>query len=341
MSGRPDDSAPWYVKDERERHPEGSEMTDSEQERLQPSAALLRLAARAAASEELQQVVVERRTPPVAAGQLWRATWADASVLVLIVGLADDPQGRPDALACPVTSAANDSAEASLPATAGLCDQVQLHDGDSHLLWHTLTTRLPFAVLDICLDEAAVEAHQLRRAEPARTPQARHELLEQLDPFAPYIDELAQLLDDLEQLEAAPRLQARTDMDDEPSLAATLSGTGAQKIRTLMQVLGVNQADAMAVLRGSRPLSDEDADRLAAHLPAGAATTRSAGFPTRLVATLEEPRWRDAVRAHTRGGDELAARREIAAGVATMAARDSSNEPNWNERIDRWLQAQT
>ncbi len=337
MPHAPDRAARWYVTEQHETQPEGNGVNEQPAETQGPSPALLRLAASAAASAGLHEQVQRHWTPPVEPGQLWRATWDISSVLVLIVGTDSDEHGRQDVIACPVTLDGEIEPGPDLKSWCTPTDLGMLDTGGA-LLWHRLRARLPLGVLDNCLADKVPITKPVGE-QPAVDSDGRHELLQDVDPFADSIDLLAQLLDDLDELEHAPRLVASTATSAHGSLSVALPGSGADKIRLLTDVLGVNQADALALLRGRRPPTDTEVDLLAPHLSAGNAGAE-VGFPLRLVTELEQPLWRPAVRARAHAGDELAARRSIASGVVTMAARDSAAEPNWEGRLARYLHAQ-
>lgn len=155
--------------------------------RLSPRAIL----ALYSAPTELVEALEQRETPDVpCGGQLWRASWADTSLLVLL--LDDARESHTEVAVATVTE--RPPADSSVPvlttATAVL---------PSLTVWTSLKAQVGVRVLDALLEDSPVTACLSHEAAAAGAPSA-------VDPFDPGAQIHAELADELAVLCAAPRL---------------------------------------------------------------------------------------------------------------------------------------
>jgi hypothetical protein len=301
---------------------------------------LLALAESFSVPQALRDAVLDAAVPPPAAGQLWRAEDGPVAMLGLVVSVRSGDNRLPDVLLCPVTLDVEDESGSGVAVAASVL-------GDAGVvLWPGLARWVPVAVLDHVVDddeELLVTAGQIDATARAAADDegSAFALLDIVDVFSGAAQALAEVADDLSAFTSSPRLLVATP--DASRGAATvvdaLQGSGKDKIQTVMEVLGVSVPDAIQVLKGGRPLSDDEADRLGRHLRLDAKDVRHRGFPLALAAELEQPRWRRPLLQAASAADLSTVRASTAAGVYGLAARDSDAEPNWAERIERYLQA--
>lgn len=338
----PDVSARWYVNT-RCHHRKECRVSYTVGGAGPPvSPGLMALAKRFRVPQGLRDAVLDAAVPPPSAGQLWRAEDGSAALLGLLISVRTGEGRLPDVLLCPLTLDVDDASGSGVVVISSVL-------GDAGVrLWPDLAHWLPLAVLDHLLDDgqelvaAAARTEQAASA-AANDPGSATALLDTVHVFSGAAQALAQVADDVSALASSPRLAvAATDTQENRSagsLMQTLPGGGADKIRTLTDVLGVSGADALAVLRGRRPLTEEEADQVRRHLGLGAQDVQHDGFPLALAAELEQPRWRRPLLQTAPTAGIAEARAAAAAGVFGLAARDSAAEPNWAERIERYLQA--
>lgn len=306
------------------------------------SSGLLALAESFRVPLALRDAVLDAAVPPPAAGQLWRAEDGSVAVLGLVVSVRSDDDRLPDVLFCPVTLDVEDESGAGMVVASSVLEDAGV------LLWPGIARWVPLAALDHLLDDGQDLLGAASRVETAASaaadePGSAFALLEAVDVFSGAAQALAQVADDMSVLASVPRLAIAASethaSQDRTSIMDALPGSGADKIRALTDVLGVSGPDAMAVLRGRRPLTDDESDRIRRHLGLGGQEVQHHGFPVELVAELEQPRWRRPLLREAPAAGLAEARAAAAAGVFGLAARDSAEEPNWAERIERYLQA--
>lgn len=334
--------ASWYVKS---RCPHRKECrvsnTVDEAGALVPSG-LLALAESFRVPQALRDAVLDAAVPPPAAGQLWRAEDSPVAMLGLVASVRSNENRLPDVLLSPVTLDVEDESGFGVVVASSVLGDAGV------LLWPGLARWVPVAALDHLLDDnrdllAAASRVETAASAAADEPRPAFALIDAVDVFSGAAQSLAQVADEMSLLASVPRLPiTATDAQasgDGPSLMEALPGSGAEKIRALTDVLGVSGPDAMAVLRGRRALTDSESDRISRHLGLGGQVVQRHGFPWELVAELEQPRWRKALLGEAPKAGLTEARAAAAAGVYGLAARDSAAEPNWAERIERYLQA--
>jgi plasmid maintenance system antidote protein VapI len=271
------------------------------------------------ASETLREALAAANHPDVCAGQIWRAHIHGTSLMVLIVG--DFVTGSGDVVVA--TPGESPPADSSVDHRRVTTDVFR-----SLTLWPTVRGTLHHRVLDVMVEHSATStalADQLH-------PPLRVVLDE--DALDPGGELLAELRDDLARVQAAPAVPRRTE--DTGRHALRLPGTAREQLEQLIEHLGVNQHEAMELHRGRRPLTPEQASALEAAVGLEPGTLlSSAGIDPDLALEVEHPRWRDATRrrAARTGQDEVAARISLAAEAYALAARESTADPDWRQRI--------
>ncbi len=338
----PDVWARWYVNSRCHHRKECRVSNTVDGAGAPVSSGLLALAESFRVPQGLRDAVLDAAVPPPSAGQLWRAEDGSVAVLGLLISVRAGEDRLPDVLFCPVTLDVEDAF-----GVGGVVASSVLGDAEVQL-WPGLARWVPLAVLDHLLDDgqdllgAAARTEETARA-AADDPASTTALLDMVDVFSGAAQALAQVADDMSALASSPRLTVATTSTGQNvggvSLVEALPGSGADKIRVLTDVLGVSGADALAVLRSRRPLTNKEADQVRRHLGLGAQDVGHGGFPLALAAELEQPRWRRPLLQTAPAAGLAEARAAAAAGVFGLAARDSASEPNWAERIERYLQA--
>ncbi|MFC4943793.1 hypothetical protein ACFPFQ_09930 [Pseudonocardia sp. GCM10023141] len=196
-------------------------------------------------------------------------------------------------------------------------------------LWPTVHGVLHHRVLDVMVEQSDVStslAVQVRVDLPST-------VLDEA-PFDPGSELVAELRDDLARLQSAPAVPVRTAGPE--TRALELPGSGRQQLELLIETLGVNQNEAMELRRGRRTLTPAQAQVLETILGMRPGSLpSSAGIDPALALEIEHPRWREATRrrAARTGQDELSARVSLAADAYALAARESTTEPDWTQRI--------
>lgn len=319
-------------------------MTESAHEQV--PVALRRLAASAVASEALtvdglRQRFGDPQGLEVAVGQLWRASWDDLTILALLVGV------HPAAVTIvPVTVDPAGEDENSL-----ILDAKSTVLGQPVTAWAGLTRRLPLRVLDQLLDVVSDEivawCQRIQADRPATLPGGTRLGDRISSPLEPAAEVRAQIEDELELLAAAARLPVMDPSAERRNLLQLLgSNRDEATLRVLVATLGVSLPEAVEIARGRRPLALEQAEALApvtGH-PVEVLLASVEPLPDELVAELDHPRWRPAVRrrADRAGRNETHARLEIAYGTYAFAARQTgaATTPSWRERLARYLEAE-
>lgn len=294
----------------------------------------LRAAARAAAvSPKLLAAARSAEAgeaPDPRPGDLWRVGWADRSALVIALRVSAHT-----VVAVPVTID---------PATGddqALC----LQPGDTVLnmrcaAWAGLATTLPLSVLDAFLDHLDPGLRSAlddltAASPPSSTHQTGEELVSPFDPVASHRAELEDLMHDLAAVRWTPVAETTAT-----TLRAIL---GADALPELPDLLDIGTAEAWELWRGA-PLSTDQAALVAGRF--GVDATDLMHDPVTdegLVIELDHPRWRTRLRAlkHTRGLDDVAVRRTVAAGVAVMAARQTGRaDTQWRARLQHFFDHQ-
>jgi hypothetical protein len=308
--------------------------------------ALRRLAASVVAPEALtadglRQRFGDPQGVEVAVGQLWRACWGDVAVLALLV------DAQPAAvMIVPVTVDPPGEDENSLT-----LDAKSTVLGQPATAWAGLSREFPLRVLDqlldVVADEIVVWCQRIQAGRPAAVP-AGARLGERISsPLEPAAEVRAQLEDELDLLAAASWLPVMDPAVERRDLRQLLGcDRDEEALRLLVATLGVSLPEAVEIVRGRRPLALAQADALApvTGQPVEVLLASVEPLPEELVAELDHPRWRPAVRrrAHRASRNETHARLEIAYGAYAFAARQTgaATTPSWRERLARYLEAE-
>lgn len=271
------------------------------------------------APEPLCEALAVGAHPDVRPGQIWRANIPGVSLMVLIVD--DFVTGAGEVV---VTT----PGESPPPDSAIDYRRVTTEVFRSLTLWPTVRGTLHHRVLDVMVEHSASSTALADQLHPSP-----HDLGDEyvLDPGA---ELLAELRDDLARLQAAPAVPRRTE--DTGRQPLVLPGTAREQLELLIAQLGVNQHEAMELHRGRRALTAEQARALEAAIGMEPGTLpSSAGIAPDLAVEIEHPRWRDAARrrAARNAQDEVVARMSLAAEAYALAARESTADPDWRQRI--------
>lgn len=272
------------------------------------------------APEKLREALAAADHPDVCAGQIWRARIDGTSLTVLIVSDFAAGSGAV-VVATP--------GEAPPAGSAVEHRRIATDVFRSLTVWPSVRGDLHHRVLDVMIelsDTSTALAHDLRST-------SRDVVLKE-DPLDPGSELVAELRDDLARLQAAPVVPRRTEGAVRHVLR--LPGTVREQVEQLITHLGVNQHEAMEVHRGRRTLTAEQARvlEIANGMQPGVLPS-SADLEPGLALAIEHPRWREATRrrAARTGQDEVAARISLAAEAYALAARESTQDPDWHQRI--------
>lgn len=245
--------------------------------------------------------------PVVGADQLWRIRIDDAAMLVLALSAVD--AGQVLAAAVTVSTAPPaDSGVVTLPVPTEVLRQA--------LVWPGVQRSVPLRAFDVSLDDGGHltgTAATVRRAVQVDP-----------DPLDPGLLLQAELHDDLDRIAASPGLPV---WQDTAVLKNRLPGTGASQLAAVQAALGVGQAQAMALLRGTLSLSAEQAAAVEEAFgldPDSLAVAE--GYRPDVVAELDQPRHKAVIvaLASHRRCSELDIRTEAAQRERALAARSTA-----------------
>jgi hypothetical protein len=274
------------------------------------------------------------RDHPIAIGQIWRATWDDVSLLILVINVE---HANIDAAPITLDPGAQDVESFVLqPSLTAF--------GVDVTLWMGLRARLPLRVLDEIIDEipASVVAWltSSQVGSGTRIPQGVRFGQSPSTVFDTALPVRARVEDDLEALRASPGLPTATEAETPTPTLASILGK-AVDLHTLASALsghGFSQSGVMSLLRGKRPLSPDVVDVIAGVTgvePSLIASTVEP-LPAEFVEEVDHPRWRPLWRDRARdeGLDEAAARLQVSYEIFALAARQTgSQNPDWSARL--------
>lgn len=268
----------------------------------------------------LREALSAADQPDVRAGQIWRACIDGTSLIVLI--MSDFAAGAGDVVVATPGEAppAHSTMEHQRIPTAVF---------RSLTLWPTVRGTLHHRALDVMIEHSATSTSLAQDLLVAPRVVALND-----DPLDPGAELLAELRDDLARLQAAPAVPVRTA--NPVRLATMLPGTAREQLEQLIEHLDVNQHEAMELHRGRRTLTAEQARTLETAIGVEPGTLpSSAGIDPDLALEIEHPRWRGATRrrAARTGQAEVTARTSLAAEAYALAARESTYDPDWQQRI--------
>jgi plasmid maintenance system antidote protein VapI len=280
----------------------------------------------------LMEVLAAGAVTDPGAGQLWQLEWNGRGAVGLIVGL--------DADTVRVVPAEDDPYLGD--AWALLLDEVDSPIGLSFVLWTALAVSVPVRVLNVLLGVVPEPVMaRVQDALAAQTPNRSGAANGIGAPISSVLDERAQLVETIKrrfaELAAATWLPATVG---EPAKIGELLQAAGLQATQVADHLGLPPKEVLKLVRNQRPLSPEEAVRLAELLgvaPSTLATTLS--IPAELVAALDRPHRRAQLRAlaEAAGTTEAAFRRAEALAILPMAARRAGApeaEPDWEQLVE-------
>jgi transcriptional regulator with XRE-family HTH domain len=202
------------------------------------------------------------------------------------------------------------------------------------VVWLSVSSDIMLFTLDHRIGDLAEDAIQ-SLLRPARTGHQWGPILSVLDDRAV---ERAQLQDELAAMHDAEWLSV---IGPQSTDVRTLAAERGLKASELARALSITAGSARRLQQGERELAPGEAELLAPLL--GESPSSAAAFDPELVEALDLPRFRpaiDAWAANRFSRNEVAARRDLAAAVLSMAARHRSpGERNWQLLVDEALRA--
>jgi hypothetical protein len=262
------------------------------------------------------------------AGQVRRAQWAEVSLLVLLLGPADERHWRAVPVSVDPTGQDEDSLVLGPQRTTFRVDVTA---------WAGLAARLPTGVLSRAVDiwDADVTTWC---ASPESSPPPDTRRGQSAVPYGPDAEVRADLQDMLQTLAEAPMVPVRTPAALDVAAAAARVGLPA-----VVSALGVPLPTAVKIVKGKATVTEEQAAILARLFgsPLSDVLTSVNGLPAELAVELEQPRWRTVWRswaAQLRRAEDTV-RLQIGTSVSALGYRQTggTGAPDWTSRIDHWL----
>jgi plasmid maintenance system antidote protein VapI len=286
-----------------------------------------RLRAAAAAARVPAAVVDAWNAPPPdpEPGQVWRARWDTHYQLVLLLAVTGSTVAAVPASLEP--DLADDTAEVLAERDTTL--------GVPLALWRSLSRTLPMRVLDRLAGHVNIAEGALVHGQAKPTPRNVGEPV--VTPTDPRVEYRALLEDNM---------TAFAEASWEPQGAGTLdrmlreAGVGPAD---LGNALGATPQHALRILRGSAPITEEQAEALAELTGRAVEELLDANppLPTDLVERLDRPTCRALVTelAHRRHQTEQLAWQSAGYGVLALAARQTGRAKSiaWDDRINRYF----
>ncbi|WP_205326638.1 ImmA/IrrE family metallo-endopeptidase [Glycomyces sp. YM15] len=266
----------------------------------------------------------------VAPGQIWVGRQQGRSALLVILEVNGD---RRTAVAAPL------SIEPGIEAA----DTLVVGPGASPLalttvIWFDLKRAIPVRVLSRPLGKIAAPIFDLLTRTALNSQQVRQ--ISDVRLGAPDYDvhsSNARVKADLEDLfELWASSLEPIDTPDKPITPP--SSTLPVQLAQVVEMLGVPQPIAMAIIRRERPLTPDELARLAAGTGISEADLQpfEPSLPPELLIELEQPRWRLLVEttATSEGIDELTARRQLSQSAYELAARQRGDDTSlWRHKL--------
>lgn len=264
----------------------------------------------------------------VQAGQVWRARWDDVVSLV-VVDNADTTRTNFIRVA-PVTIGTDDADD-----TAIILDRSRARFATALTVWPELVRDVAEVVLERLLTTFEQQLATLAGLEAAA---ACHELEHGL----PILNQRSTRLEAKRRLAAAMDVFATAiDVEEgDGTLEAVLTGI---TVSTVAEALSATPKDALKVLRGEVPLTEQQAHCLAAVTGKSATELLQANPrpPKLLVETVASLRRGPQIRAIAELSKRLESEilADMVQSVFALAARGERGQPDWSGRVDRYIQA--
>ncbi|WP_133058046.1 hypothetical protein [Mycolicibacterium vulneris] len=282
------------------------------------------------------------RDHPIDGGQIWRATWDDVALLVLVTGVE---HAEIEAIPVTLDPGAEDAESVVLePALTAF--------GVGVTLWVGLRTTLPFRVLDEIIDEIPNQIASWVTAATTDSRLPRPKGVQLGRPPETSFDSSVTIRtgveDDLEALRATPALPIAKRPERVTRTLASILGR-AVDLKVLVGALsrhGLSQSDVMSLLRGKRPLTPDLVDTITRVTGVEPALIAEAvqPLPVEFVEEVDHPRWRPIwrKRVHDEGLDEATARLRASYEMFALAARQTgSRTPDWSARLAQFRQSRS
>jgi transcriptional regulator with XRE-family HTH domain len=280
----------------------------------------------------LMEVLAARCVADPGAGQLWQLEWDGRGAVGLIVGV--------DADTVRVVPAEDDPHLGD--AWALLLEEADSPIGLGFVLWTGLAVSVPMRVLNVLL--GVVPEPVMTGVQDALAARAAHRLgaADGIGaPISSVLDERAQLVESIKrrfaELAVATWLPATAG---EPVRVGELLQAAGLQATQVAEHLGLPPREVLKLVRNQRPLSPEEAARLAELLGVAPSTLgATVSIPAELVAALDRPHRRTQLRAlaETAGTSEAAFRRAEALAILPMAARRTGAPdagPDWEQLVE-------
>jgi plasmid maintenance system antidote protein VapI len=265
------------------------------------------------------------------AGQLWQLEWEGRGAVGLIVGV--------DADTVRVVPAEDDPHLGD--DWALLLEEAASPIGLGFLLWTGLAVSVPKRVLNVLLgvvpEPVMTGVQDALAARAARQSAAADGIGA---PISSVLDERAQLVESINQRFAELAAATWLPAAGEPVRVGELLQAAGLKATQVADHLGLPPREVLKLVRNQRPLSPEEAVRLAELLGVAPSTLGATlAIPTELVAALDRPHRRTRLRAlaETAGTSEAAFRRAEALAILPMAARRTGAPnagPDWEQLVE-------
>jgi plasmid maintenance system antidote protein VapI len=266
------------------------------------------------------------------AGQLWQLEWDGRGAVGLIVGVDADT-----VLVVPAEDDPHLGDDWAL-----LLDKADSPIGLSFVLWTGLAVSVPMRVLNVLL--GVIPKPVMTGVQDALAARAAHQsgAADGIGaPISSVLDERAQLVEGIkqrfEELAAATWLPAAAG---EPARIGELLRAAGLQATQVADHLGLPPREVLKLVRNQRPLSPEEAVRLAELLGVAPSTLGATlSIPAELVAALDRPHRRTQLRAlaETAGTSEAAFRRAEALAILPMVARRTGAPdagPDWEQLVE-------
>jgi plasmid maintenance system antidote protein VapI len=266
------------------------------------------------------------------AGQLWQFEWDGRGAVGLIV--------RVDADTLLVVPAEDDPHLGD--DWALVLDEADSPIGLSFVLWTGLAVSVPLRVLNVLL--GVVPEPVMTGVQDALATRAAHQsgAADGIGaPISSVLDERAQLVESIKrrfaELAAATWLPAAAG---EPARIGELLQAAGLQATQVADHLGLPPREVLKLVRNQRPLSPEEAVRLAEVLGVAPSTLgATVSIPTELAAALDRPHRRTQLRALAEAArtSEAAFRRTEALAILPMAARRAGAPgagPDWEQLVE-------
>jgi plasmid maintenance system antidote protein VapI len=302
------------------------------QPRLSPSASRPAAPKTEVLPGSLMEVLAAGCVADPGAGQLWQLEWDGRGAVGLIVGV--------DADTVRVVPAEDDPHLGD--DWALLLEEAASPIGLGFVLWTGLAVSVPMRVLNVLLGvvpepvmTGVQDAFAARAANQAGAADGIGA------PISSVLDERAQLVEGIKrrfaELAAASWLLAAAG---EPARIGELLRAAGLQATQVADHLGLPPREVLKLVRNQRPLSPEEAVRLAELLGVAPSTLGATlAIPTELVTALDRPSRRTQLRAlaETAGTSEATFRRAEALAILPMAARRTGAPdagPDWEQLVE-------